>query len=107
MQMRVAFDTSMFIERSIELVYKVMAEALLLVVLVIFLFLRSLRATLIPFVTIPVSLIGAFFFLIWIGLLDQRADAARHRARGRPGGRRRHRGAGEHPPPHRGRHDAA
>ena len=40
-----------------------MVEALLLVVLVIFLFLRSVRATLIPFVTIPVSLIGAFFFL--------------------------------------------
>jgi multidrug efflux pump len=42
-----------------------MAEALALVVLVIFFFLRSLRATLIPFVTIPVSLIGACF-LIWI-----------------------------------------
>jgi multidrug efflux pump len=42
-----------------------MGESLALVVLVIFFFLRSLRATLIPFVTIPVSLIGAFF-LIWI-----------------------------------------
>jgi multidrug efflux pump len=42
-----------------------MLEAMLLVVLVIFFFLRSLRATLIPFVTIPVSLIGACF-LIWI-----------------------------------------
>src|SRR5687767_9458928 len=42
-----------------------MAEAMLLVVLVIFFFLRSVRATLIPFVTIPVSLIGAFF-LIWM-----------------------------------------
>ena len=65
MNLDVAFDTSVFIERSIESVYEVMAEALLLVVLVIFFFLRSLRATLIPFVTIPVSLIGAFF-LIWI-----------------------------------------
>jgi hypothetical protein len=54
-----------FIEKSIEAVYEVMAEAMLLVVLVIFFFLRSARATLIPFVTIPVSLIGAFF-LIWI-----------------------------------------
>jgi multidrug efflux pump len=65
MVLDVAFDTSVFIEKSIESVYEVMAEALLLVVLVIFFFLRSLRATLIPFVTIPVSLIGAFF-LIWI-----------------------------------------
>ena len=65
MRIAVAFDTSVFIEKSIESVYEVMAEALALVVLVIFFFLRSLRATLIPFVTIPVSLIGACF-LIWI-----------------------------------------
>jgi len=65
MNLGVAFDTSVFIERSITSVYTVMAEALTLVVLVIFFFLRSLRATLIPFVTIPVSLIGAFF-LVWI-----------------------------------------
>jgi len=65
MDLDIAFDTSIFIERSIESVYEVMLEALLLVVLVIYFFLRSLRATLIPFVTIPVSLIGACF-LIWI-----------------------------------------
>jgi multidrug efflux pump len=65
MEIGIAFDTSVFIEKSIEAVYKVMAEALTLVVLVIFFFLRSLRATIIPFVTIPVSLIGAFF-LIWM-----------------------------------------
>jgi multidrug efflux pump len=65
MQIAVAFDTSVFIEKSITSVYRVMAEALVLVVLVIFLFLRSMRATLIPFVTIPVSLIGALF-LIWM-----------------------------------------
>jgi multidrug efflux pump len=65
MQIAVAFDTSVFIEKSITSVYTVMAEALVLVVLVIFLFLRSMRATLIPFVTIPVSLIGALF-LIWM-----------------------------------------
>jgi multidrug efflux pump len=65
MQIAIAFDTSVFIEKSITSVYRVMAEALALVVLVIFLFLRSVRATLIPFVTIPVSLIGGLF-LIWI-----------------------------------------
>jgi multidrug efflux pump len=67
MTLRVAFDSSIFIERSIEAVYKVLGEAVLLVVLVIFLFLRSVRSTLIPFVTIPVSLVGAFFFLYVLG----------------------------------------
>jgi multidrug efflux pump len=67
MALRVAFDSSIFIERSIDAVYEVLGEAVLLVVLVIFLFLRSVRSTLIPFVTIPVSLVGAFFFLYLLG----------------------------------------
>ncbi|MDH4096135.1 MAG: efflux RND transporter permease subunit, partial [Betaproteobacteria bacterium] len=67
MSLRVAFDSSIFIERSIDSVYKVLGEAVLLVVLVIFVFLRSVRSTLIPFVTIPVSLVGAFFFLYLLG----------------------------------------
>ncbi len=65
--MKVAVDTSEFIEAAINAVYKVLLEALVLVVLVIFLFLRSVRATLIPAVTIPVSLIGSFFFLYVLG----------------------------------------
>jgi len=65
MRLQVSFDRSVFVDASIKSVYKVLAEALVLVVLVIFLFLRSARATLIPFVTIPVSLIGAFF-VIWL-----------------------------------------
>jgi multidrug efflux pump len=67
MQLGVAFDTSIFIEKSIKAVYATMAEAVLLVVLVIFVFLRSFRSTLIPFVTIPVSLVGAFFFMFLMG----------------------------------------
>lgn len=67
MTMKVAVDTSSFIDAAIKSVYKVMAEALVLVVLVIFVFLRSFRATLIPAVTIPVSLIGAFFFVYLMG----------------------------------------
>jgi multidrug efflux pump len=67
MSLQVAFDSSVFIDRSIAAVYRTMIEAVLLVMLVIFIFLRSLRATLIPFVTIPVSLIGAFFFLFLMG----------------------------------------
>jgi len=67
MKLQVAFDSSIFIERSIAAVYKTMLEAVALVVLVIFVFLRSVRSTLIPFVTIPVSLVGAFFFLYVLG----------------------------------------
>jgi len=67
MTLSVAFDSSVFIERSIEAVYRTMLEAVALVVLVIFVFLRSVRSTLIPFVTIPVSLVGAFFFLWLMG----------------------------------------
>ena len=67
MKIIVGYDGSIFIEKSIEAVYRTMVEALALVVAVIFLFLRNWRATLIPFVTIPVSLIGAFIFLFALG----------------------------------------
>ena len=67
MRLELAFDSSIFIERSIASVYRTMGEAVVLVVLVIFVFLRSWRATLIPFVTIPVSLVGAFFFMYLMG----------------------------------------
>lgn len=67
MRLQIAYDGAVFIEKSIEAVYWTMLEALVLVVVVIFLFLRSWRATLIPFVTIPVSLIGAFIFLYAFG----------------------------------------
>jgi multidrug efflux pump len=67
MSLAVAFDSSVFIDRSIVAVYRTMIEAVVLVVLVIFVFLRSVRSTLIPFVTIPVSLVGAFFFLWLMG----------------------------------------
>jgi multidrug efflux pump len=60
MQVRVAHDKSVFIEESIHNVYTTIGEAVLLVALVIFLFLRSFRAAIIPLVTIPVALIGAF-----------------------------------------------
>jgi multidrug efflux pump len=60
MQVQVAHDKSVFIDESVKNVYHTIAEAVVLVVLIIFFFLRSLRATLIPLVTIPVSLIGAF-----------------------------------------------
>ncbi|MGV1014038.1 MAG: efflux RND transporter permease subunit, partial [Methyloceanibacter sp.] len=59
MQVRIANDRSVFIAESIKNVYTTIGEAILLVSFIIFLFLRSVRATIIPLVTIPVSLIGA------------------------------------------------
>ncbi|MBI3452575.1 MAG: efflux RND transporter permease subunit [Rhodospirillales bacterium] len=63
----VAYDSSVFIERSIDNVFRTIGEAILLVMLVIFVFLRSFRAVLIPLVTIPVSLIGAFALMLLFG----------------------------------------
>ncbi|MGE0723804.1 MAG: efflux RND transporter permease subunit [Alphaproteobacteria bacterium] len=67
MNVNVAYDSSVFIDRSIQAVYTTVAEAVILVVLVILFFLRSLRATLIPLVTIPVSMIGACTLLLAFG----------------------------------------
>ncbi|SFX54249.1 efflux RND transporter permease subunit [Marinospirillum alkaliphilum] len=67
MRIHISYDSSVFIDRSIKAVFQTIIEAVLLVVLVIFLFLRSFRATLIPMVTIPVSLIGAMIFMYAFG----------------------------------------
>ncbi len=67
MRLIVAYDTSVFIDRSIKSVFETIGEAIGLVVLVIFFFLRSFRATIIPIVTIPVSLIGAFGLMYLFG----------------------------------------
>jgi multidrug efflux pump len=67
MNAAVAYDKSVFIDKSIEAVYTTVAEAVALVVIVIFVFLRTPRATLIPLVTIPVSLIGAFALMDVLG----------------------------------------
>jgi len=63
----VAYDTSVFIDESIKSVFHTIVEAVLLVVLVILVFLRSFRATLIPLVTIPVSLITTFAIMYAAG----------------------------------------
>ncbi|MDP2883131.1 MAG: efflux RND transporter permease subunit [Azonexus sp.] len=67
MSANLSYDSSVFIDRSIESVFKTIAEAILLVLAIIFFFLRNLRATLIPLVTIPVSLIGAFGVMFALG----------------------------------------
>ena len=63
----IAYDSSVFIDRSIKSVFKTVVEAILLVLAIILFFLRNLRATLIPLVTIPVSLIGAFAIMLMLG----------------------------------------
>ncbi len=63
MKISIANDTSVFIDRSIKAVYETIFEAIVLVLLVIFFFLRSVRSTLIPLLTIPISMIGVFFIM--------------------------------------------
>src|SRR6476661_3972867 len=63
----IANDNSLFIDRSVKNVYHTIAEAIGLVALVIFVFLRTVRASIIPIVTIPVSLIGAFGMMALFG----------------------------------------
>ena len=63
----ISYDSSVFIDRSIESVFTTIAEAILLVLAIIFFFLRNFRATLIPLVTIPVSLVGAFAIMFMLG----------------------------------------
>jgi multidrug efflux pump len=62
-QARVAYDGTAYIEDAIGEVQKTLGETLLIVVIVIFLFLGSLRSVLVPVVAIPVSLIGAVFLM--------------------------------------------
>ncbi|WP_047243063.1 efflux RND transporter permease subunit [Chromobacterium subtsugae] len=57
---RIPFDSTKFVEVSIEEVYKTLAEAMALVFLVVFLFLQNWRATLIPCLAVPVSIVGTF-----------------------------------------------
>ena len=66
-QVEIANDNSVFIDRSIKAVFQTIVEASVLVALVIFVFLRTLRASIIPLLTIPVALIGAFALMALAG----------------------------------------
>lgn len=63
----IPFDMTTYISESIHEVYKTLFEALVLVIVVVFLFLQSWRATLIPLVAVPISLIGTFGFMLILG----------------------------------------
>ncbi|MHA7840543.1 MAG: efflux RND transporter permease subunit [Gammaproteobacteria bacterium] len=64
---KVVYDSSIFIQESINEVYKTIIEASILVIIIIMLFLGSLRAVLIPVVTIPLSLIGVCGIMLMLG----------------------------------------
>ncbi len=67
MSMDIANDSTVFIERSIDAVFSTIWEAVLLVAAVCLFFLRNWRAMLVPLVTIPVSLVGAFTLMLVFG----------------------------------------
>lgn len=68
MRVAIGTDESLFIERAIDNVYDTLIEAALLVILVIFLFLGSVRATLIPAVTVPICLLATCAIMWLLGL---------------------------------------
>lgn len=66
-QADIAYDSTLYINASIDHVLSSLLEAILIVVLVVFLFLGSLRAVVIPVITIPLSLVGTLFFMQLMG----------------------------------------
>lgn len=67
MDYEISYDVSRFLDASVHEVIKTLIEAFLLVSLVVFLFLQDFRSTIIPAITVPVSLIGTFFFMHLFG----------------------------------------
>src|ERR1035441_4394001 len=63
----VSLDTTLSVRQGVREIITTLWEALLLVILVVFLFLQNVRATLIPALTVPVSLIGTFIFFPILG----------------------------------------
>jgi HAE1 family hydrophobic/amphiphilic exporter-1 len=68
MEYQISYDVSSFLDASIEKVIHTLTEAFVLVAIVVFLFLGDWRSTLIPILAVPVSLIGAFIFMQFLGL---------------------------------------
>jgi HAE1 family hydrophobic/amphiphilic exporter-1 len=67
MEWSIAYDTTLFIKDSVHEVIVTLFEAVALVILVVFIFLQNWRATLIPVIAVPVSLIGTFAFMAMLG----------------------------------------
>ncbi|MGQ3889769.1 efflux RND transporter permease subunit [Legionella sp. CNM-1927-20] len=67
MQAKIIIDQSDFIKASLHNIKSSIIEAIILVLIIVFLFLRNLRATIIPLITIPISLLGSLIFLKLVG----------------------------------------
>ena len=67
MDYKIVYDTTPAVEASIHEILKTFIEALILVTLVVFIFLQNIRATIIPLLTIPISLVGTFIFFPVLG----------------------------------------
>jgi HAE1 family hydrophobic/amphiphilic exporter-1 len=67
MEYKIVYDTTPAVEASIHEIVKTFVEAIILVTLVVFIFLQNVRATLIPLLTVPVSLVGTFIFFPVLG----------------------------------------
>ena len=67
MDYKIVYDTTPAVEASIEAILHTFVEALVLVIVVVFIFLQNIRATIIPVLTIPISLIGTFIFFPLLG----------------------------------------
>lgn len=65
--LEISSDNSIFIQKSLQSVYATIVEALIFVGIIIFFFLQSARATLIPMVTVPIALIGTLFAMYLLG----------------------------------------
>ena len=90
----VPFDTSIFVKVAISKVLMTLAEAVVLVFLVMLLFLQNLRYTLIPTIVVPICLLGTLAVMLPLGFC-QHDDHVRHGAGDRHPGGRRHRGGRE------------
>jgi len=67
MDYKIVYDTTPAVEASIHEIVKTFVEAIILVTLVVFIFLQNVRATIIPLLTVPVSLVGTFIFFPLLG----------------------------------------
>jgi multidrug efflux pump len=67
MDYKIVYDTTVFVDESIHEVYKTLFEAFVLVFIVVLIFLQDWRATLLPMIDVPVSLIGTFFVMAMLG----------------------------------------
>ena len=67
MDYKIVYDTTPAVEASIEEILHTFVEALILVTIVVFIFLQNIRATIIPLITIPISLVGTFIFFPLLG----------------------------------------